>query len=154
MSWTPVSLGECIKIKHGFAFKSKYFSDSGEKVLLTPGNFFEKGGFRRRKEKDRYYAGDYPASFELAENDLIVAMTEQGAGLLGSPAWIPGGETYLHNQRLGLIEVTDGSRLDKRFLYYLLNTRNVRAQINASATGTKVRHTAPERIYRVAVDIP
>ena len=40
------------------------------------------------------------------------------------------------------------------FLYHLFNTKPVRAQIIASATGTKVRHTAPERIYSVNVSIP
>ena len=38
--------------------------------------------------------------------------------------------------------------------YRVFNTRHVRAQINGSASGTKVRHTAPERIYRVLVSIP
>ena len=43
---------------------------------------------------------------------------------------------------------------DRRFLYYLFNTRAVREQISGSATGTKVRHTAPDRIYRVTAKIP
>ncbi len=77
--------------------------------------------------------------------------TEQG---LGSSALIPEGEKYLHNQRLGLIQGIDNKALDKHFLYYLFNTRPVRGQISGSATGTKVRHTAPERIYRVKVAVP
>ena len=76
-------------------------------------------------------------------------MTEQMEGLLGSSALVPNGNSYLHNQRLGLVVDLDERRLDKRFLYYLFNTSGVRHQINASASGTKVRHTAPERIYRV-----
>jgi type I restriction enzyme S subunit len=46
------------------------------------------------------------------------------------------------------------TKADRKFLYYLFNTRGVRGQINGSATGTKVRHTAPERIYRVNVSLP
>lgn len=154
MSWANHKLGDFIKIKHGFAFKGEYFADEGECVLLTPGNFFEEGGFRRRTEKDRYYIGDFPNCFILKPGDLILAMTEQGAGLLGSSAWIPDGEPYLHNQRLGLVNEIDIKHLNKRYLYYLFNTRNVRHQIYASATGTKVKHTAPERIYRVNVKLP
>ena len=90
----------------------------------------------------------------LEAGDLIVAMTEQGPGLLGSSALIPENGKYLHNQRLGLIHNLDQKRLDKRFLYYLFNTRIVRGQISGSATGTKVRHTAPDRIYRVNVSVP
>ena len=90
----------------------------------------------------------------LNEGDLIIAMTEQGPGLLGSSALIPDGGKYLHNQRLGLIQVIDNKALDKYFLYYRFNTRSVRGQISGSATGTKVRHTAPERIYRVKIAVP
>ena len=141
-------------MKHGFAFKSQYFSDSGEFVVLTPGNFNEEGGFRLRPDKDRFYKGDIPEDYVLDEGDLIVAMTEQGLGLLGSSALIPESGKYLHNQRLGLIQEIDNKALDKRFLYYLFNTRPIRGQISGSATGTKVRHTAPERIYRVKVTVP
>ena len=90
----------------------------------------------------------------LNEGDLIVAMTEQGPGLLGSSALIPESEKYLHNQRLGLIQEIDNEVLDKYFLYYLFNTRAIRGQISGSATGTKVRHTAPERIYQVKITVP
>jgi len=154
MSWHEVALGDAIHVKHGFAFKSQYFSDSGEFIVLTPGNFNEEGGFRLRPDKDRFYTGDIPEDYVLDEGDLVVAMTEQGPGLLGSSALIPEGGKYLHNQRLGLIQEMDNKALDKRFLYYLFNTRPVRGQISGSATGTKVRHTAPERIYRVRVTVP
>ena len=154
MSWHKMMLGDAIRVKHGFAFKSQYFSDSGEFIVLTPGNFNEEGGFRLRPSKDRFYTGEIPEDYVLNEGDLIVAMTEQGPGLLGSAALIPESEKYLHNQRLGLIQEIDNEVLDKYFLYYLFNTRPVRGQISGSATGTKVRHTAPERIYQVKITVP
>ena len=154
MSWHKMMLGDAIRVRHGFAFKSQYFSESGEFVVLTPGNFNEEGGFRLRPSKDRFYTGEIPEDYVLNEGDLIVAMTEQGPGLLGSSALIPESEKYLHNQRLGLIQEIDNEVLDKYFLYYLFNTRPVRGQISGSATGTKVRHTAPERIYQVKITVP
>lgn len=154
MSWNDVVLGSAIHIKHGFAFKGDFFVDQGDYIVLTPGNFYESGGFKSRAEKDRAYAGDIPESYILNEGDLIVAMTEQGEGLLGSTALVPQSNRFLHNQRLGLIDEVDETIFDRRFLYLLLNTRSVRAQISGSATGTKVRHTAPERIYRVRATVP
>ena len=154
MAWHEITLGDAIRVRHGFAFKSQHFSDSGDFVVLTPGNFNVTGGFRLRPGKDRFYTGEIPEDYVLNEGDLIVAMTEQGPGLLGSSAFVPEDGKYLHNQRLGLIQYLDSTALDKRFLYYLLNTRQVRAQISGSATGTKVRHTAPERICRVTVSVP
>ena len=146
-----MELGEAIHIRHGFAFRSQYFSDNGQLVVLTPGNFNEGGGFRVRPDKDRFYSGAAPQEYILRKGDLIIAMTEQGPGLLGSSALVP---QRSHNQRLGLVDEIDVNALDKQFLYYLFNTRPVRAQLSGSATGTKVRHTAPERIYRVKVAIP
>jgi type I restriction enzyme S subunit len=154
MRWHSIALGDAINIKHGFAFKSQYFSEQGEYVVLTPGNFYEEGGFRLRPGKDRFYAGDIPEEYVLDEGDLIIAMTEQGPGLLGSSALIPEGGRYLHNQRIGLVQNIDHTVLGKKFLYYLFNTRLVRGQISGSATGTKVRHTAPKRICKIKVTIP
>ncbi len=154
MSWRKIQLGDAIYVKHGFAFKGQYFSDSGTHIVLTPGNFNEEGGFRLRPGKDRFYIGDILENYILEEDDLIIAMTEQGPGLLGSSALIPESDKYLHNQRLGLVQIKDDTVLDKKFLYYLFNTRTVRGQISGSATGTKVRHTAPERIYRVTETVP
>jgi len=154
MKWPRVRFAELFRVKHGYAFKSQFFDSSGPYVLLTPGNFHEEGGFRDQGEKQKYYTGDVPEGFILSEGDLLIAMTEQAEGLLGSSAWIPESNRYLHNQRLGLVVDLDESRLDKRCLYYLFNTADVRHQIAASASGTKVRHTAPERISRVGVNLP
>ena len=154
VSWKSLSLGEALSVKHGFAFKSTYFSDRGSHLVLTPGNFHEHGGFRLRPGKNRWYTGDFPDEYILGERDIIVAMTEQGPGLLGSSAVVPEDNLYLHNQRLGLVTDLDESVLDRRFTYYLFNTRGVRAQINSSASGTKVRHTSPGRICNVRVRVP
>ena len=115
MSWQEVQLGDGIHVKHGFAFKGEYFSASGEYLVLTPGNFLEKGGFRVRDGKERFYHADFPQDYLLSEDDLIVAMTEQGEGLLGSAARIPAEGKYLHNQRLGLVKLADPALGNKRF---------------------------------------
>ena len=154
MNWREVQLGDGVHVKHGFAFKGEYFAASGEYLVLTPGNFLEQGGFRVRDGKERFYHADFPEEYLLAEGDLIVAMTEQGEGLLGSAARIPADGKYLHNQRLGLVQITDPELLDKRFLYWVFNSGDVRAQIRATATGAKVKHTAPERIKKVRINVP
>ena len=152
--WQEVQLGDLFQVKHGYAFKGEYFSEAGPYVVLTPGNFFDQGGFKNKGNKEKFYVGDVPRNYLLSESDLIVAMTEQAEGLLGSSALIPKSGYYLHNQRLGLITNLDEQRTDKHFLYYLFNTYQVRQQIRATANGAKVRHTSPSRIYEVKVSIP
>lgn len=155
MDWQETSLGELIHIKHGYPFQSEYFSlTEGNYVVLTPGNFVETGGFLPRPYKDRYYTGDFPKDFILQKNDLIIAMTEQTYGLLGSPAIIPCDHKFLHNQRLGLVEIKDRKALSKKYLYYLFFTKRLREEISNGASGTKIRHTAPERVYKCKILLP
>ncbi|MBC7602628.1 MAG: restriction endonuclease subunit S, partial [Ramlibacter sp.] len=142
-----------VRIEHGFAFKGEFFADSGRQIVLTPGNFYEEGGFRSRPGKDRYYSGEFPERYVLERHALIVAMTEQGEGLLGSAALVPDAKTYLHNQRIGRVKERR-ELADRRFLYYLFNTDHVRQQIRNSSSGTKVRHTSPERMYSAEVKVP
>ena len=152
--WRDVSLGEGIDVLHGFAFKGEYFRDEGDLIVLTPGNFFDGGGFKPKDGREKYYDGPFPRRFLLAAGDVVVAMTEQVQGLLGSSATIPVDHVYLHNQRIGLLRITAPDVLDERFVYHLMNTPCVRSQIQATATGSKVRHTAPERIKAVRVSAP
>jgi len=154
--WRHCTLGDFFRVKHGYAFKGEYFANKGDYVLLTPGNFEASGGLKLKGEKEKYYNADFPSEFLLCRNDLLVAMTDltQEARILGSPAVVPEAGRFLHNQRLGKIVNLNESLLDRRFLYHLLNYRHVREQLKATATGATVRHTAPERIYSVKVQLP
>lgn len=151
--WSVTSLHGKLHVKHGYPFKSDHFSDAGKYIVLTPGNFYEKGGFKRQAGKEKFYLGDVPKDYLHNKGDLVVAMTEQSAGLLGSCAFVPDNDTYLHNQRLGLI-TTDPEQLDRAFVYYLFQTKSVREQIRLTSTGSKVKHTSPERIYSVNAALP
>ena len=148
-----MKLGDILKIKHGYAFKGENFSDEGEFILLTPANFYESGGFKYTPGKEKYYLGDFPQEYLCKKGDLIVAMTQQAEGLLGSTAIVPEDNIYLHNQRIGLITV-DETKADKKFVDYLFRTKNVRFQIEGSSSGTKVKHTSPDKIYDVDVWLP
>jgi type I restriction enzyme, S subunit len=153
-SWEVVKLADLVQIKHGFAFNGEFFKPTGHYILLTPGHFFESGGFRDQGEKTKFYTGDFSRDYLLQKGDLLVAMTEQKEGLLGSSLFVPESDRYLHNQRLGLIQDLNEKRLSKDFLYYLFNTSAVRKRISMTASGSKVRHTSPGKIRDVEVALP
>jgi type I restriction enzyme S subunit len=152
--WTEKPLAELCDIKHGFAFDGAFFSTKGEFVLLTPGNFYETGGYRDRGERQKYYTGDIPLGYVLKEGDLLVAMTEQAAGLLGSPVLVPESDKFLHNQRLGLVTGRPGIPWTNEFFFHVFNTHTVRKEIHDGASGVKVRHTSPRKIGEVVVRFP
>lgn len=152
--WLEKPLADLCDIKHGFAFKSEFFTEEGEYVLLTPGNFFESGGYRDRGDKQKYYKGEIPKGFILTKGDLLVAMTEQAAGLLGSPILVPESNRFLHNQRLGLVQKKSGAAWVNEYFFHVFNLRHVRDAIHESGTGVKVRHTSPTKISEVVVAFP
>ena len=152
--WDEAPLSELCNIKHGYAFEGEFFAQDGEYVLLTPGNYFESGGYRDRGEKQKYFIGKIPSEYILSEGNLLVAMTEQAAGLLGSPLLVPESGRFLHNQRLGLIIGRPGIPWVNEFFFHVFNLTRVRAEIHASASGVKVRHTSPSKIGAVRVTFP
>lgn len=154
LPWRECKLGELLEIKHGYALLGKYFGDAGTHIVLTPGNFYDNGGFKSKGDKEKRYGGPIPLDYVLSKGDLLIAMTEQAEGLLGSCAIIPESNLYLHNQRLGLVKIRDSAETCDKWLFYIFNSSSVRQQIRATATGVKVRHTAPSRIGDVMVALP
>jgi len=154
-SWQWVRLGVIANIKHGYAFSSESFtSEPTRYVLTTPGNFYESGGFRDRGANSKYFSGEVPPSFVFSAGDLIIPMTEQAAGLLGSPAFIPDdGKTYLHNQRLGKLEFYS-DEVAPEFVFWFFNSEFFRGELARTCTGMKVRHTSPKRILKVPFALP
>ena len=151
--WGRHTLNGLINVKHGYPFKSEYFANQGDLIVLTPGNFWEAGGFKLQPGKEKFYSTTFPADYLLNKGDLIVAMTEQTEGLLGSMAIVPEDNRYLHNQRIGKVTAMTGD-ISLDFLYHASKTRVVREQLSNTASGSKVRHTSPERICDVSIPLP
>ncbi len=151
--WEVTPLTGLVVIQHGYGFQSQYFKPFGKYRLTTPGHFHETGGFRDVGEKQKFYEGPLPEGYLLSEGDLIVAMTEQADGLLGSAAIVPISNTYLHNQRLGKVKVLSPD-LSIRFLYRVFNSKNYRAKVRETAAGTKVKHTSPSKLLEIPVPLP
>ena len=153
----PRTLGSYIRVKHGCAFKGEHFSQAETPdVLLTPGNFAIGEVFLAHKPK--YYAGPVPDDYILQEGDLVVTMTDpsKAGDTLGYPALVPRmlGRRYLHNQRIGLVEIKEGAEADKRFLFYRLRASDYRHHILATASGSTVHHTSPGRICEFEITLP
>ena len=149
--WKETTLGELIDIKHGWAFKGEFFDDSKplKNIVVAIGNFDYAGGFRFHSTKVKQYLGEYPKDYELKSGDILLAMTCQTAGgeILGIPGRIPNDNNlYLHNQRLGKIEIKDFDCIDESFIYWLCLWKKFNHHLFSTATGTKILHTAPERI--------
>ncbi|WP_281515922.1 restriction endonuclease subunit S, partial [Vibrio parahaemolyticus] len=153
--WEWCRVDDVVALKHGFAFKSSYFLESsGPYVLTTPGSFYETGGFRDRGDKTKYYDGPLEEEFIFEANDLIIPLTEQAPGLLGSAAFIPeDGRTYLHNQRLAKLTPYHNA-VRKDYIYWYFNSPYLRSELARTCTGTTVRHSSPTKVQVTLFALP
>ncbi len=153
--WGEKSLEKICSIKHGFAFKGEFFTnEENDYVVLTPGSFYESGGYRDQCQKTKYYTGESPKEYILNEGDFLFAMTEQAVGLLGSSLIVPESDKFLHNQRLGLVQVFADFAWHNDFFFHQFNTRRFRTAVQDSASGVKVRHTSPKKLGAIPVCFP
>jgi len=157
--WKEHKLGDIISIKHGWAFKSQFHSENSlnnAPILVSIGNFKYTGGFRFNSTKIKYYTGEYPLDYILKAGDILLIMTCQteGGEILGIPGIVPNdNKLYLHNQRLGKV-IFKSNFIDKKFLYWFFLSKQFNQSLFASSTGTKILHTAPNRIENVDILLP
>ena len=145
-----VQLKNFVKIKHGYAFDGEQFSETKtSKILVSPGNFKIGGGFQNNKPKFYNEKAEYKTDYILEPGSLVVTMTDlsKNGDTLGFPAIIPNDKqiTFLHNQRVGLVELVNNI-YPKAFIYFLMCSNDYRNYILATASGTTVRHTSPDKI--------
>ena len=157
--WTSISLSELADIKHGWAFKSKYFSElsTNKPLVIGVGNFRYEGGFRFDETKVKFYEGDFPEEYILCSEDILLIMTCQTAGgeILGIPAKVPNDERlYLHNQRLGKFINNRTDIFDSEYAYNVFLSKSFNQFLFATSTGTKILHTSPERILDYSFQLP
>jgi type I restriction enzyme, S subunit len=155
--WRLVRLGDVAEVRHGFAFKGRFFSDSPTQfALFTRRNFAVGGGFRF--DGQRYYDGPIDERFVLSPGDLMIALTDlsKEGDLLGFPARVPTGNgvRYLHNQRVGRVVITRPDEINDRYLYCLFRAPHYRRHVLSTASQTTVRDTAPSRLHAYEFLLP
>lgn len=150
-----VKLGTCLSVTRGASLAGEFYSEKGDKIRLTLGNFdYLGGGFKENSSKtDIFFIGTVKKEFILKRGDIITPLTEQVMGLLGSTAIIPENDKYIQSGDIGLVK-PDLSKIDPNFLYYLLPTKYVKAQLGSTAQQTKIRHTSPSKIMDCYVFLP
>ena len=155
--WDVVSVGQEIKIKHGFAFDGSLFTANPVGYpLLVPGNFHRDGKLYFTESNTKYYDGKYSDEYLLQPGDMVVVMTDLSPQtlILGRAAVLDKTEWLLHNQRIGKMEFLNEDEWNKNFFVENLSKEATRREVIITATGTTVRHTSPDRIYDLDIAKP
>lgn len=150
-----VRLRDVLTVKRGASLPGEFYSNTGEYIRLTLGNFaYPGGGFKANtSKKDLFYIGEIRPEFILKKGDIITPLTEQVRGLLGETATIPEDNKYIQSGDIGLI-IPNENLLNKRYAYYLISSPIIKKQLDAGSQQTKIRHTSPEAIMNCIAYIP
>ena len=114
-----IKLGDVIDIRRGMTLPGEFYSETGEFIRLTAGNFdYINNCFKDNTSKsDIYYVGKIREDCLLKKGDMITPMTEQVKGLIGSTAFIPVDDLYVLSNDIGLITCSHCSILYDLFIY-------------------------------------
>jgi type I restriction enzyme S subunit len=124
--------------------------------LLGLGTVVPGGGIKL--DEARTYSGPIREGQRIRAGELLVALTDltQDGRVLGTPALVPmtanGGFAVTHD--VARVEVTAPSRLDTRFLFYLLQGQEFKDYVRGVATGTTVRRVSVPDVLSFETEIP
>ena len=145
-----VALGDVATIRSGFAFKSRDWTESGVPVVKIAN--VKEGSLAM--EGCSFVAqpiADQAAEFALQAGDILMAMT----GYIGDVALVRDHNLpAVLNQRVGRFSIHDQSRLDQRFLFYLLREGEVRREIEGLGYGSAQPNVSPTLIQGLEVPLP
>ena len=116
--WEWKKLESIVKLKNGFAFKSKLFTSKGlpivriknikkERVSLEDVVYFDDSDYKNKLD-----------NYKIQENDLLLAMSGATTGKIGL---YKNKETSYLNQRVGLFRIIDKEL--RSYLFYFLSTQ-------------------------------
>lgn len=145
-----VRLGEIAFVRSGYAFKSSDWTATGVpvvKIANVKEGSLEMDGCSFVSDNVANAAGE----FALRRGDVLIAMT----GYIGDAAVVREEDLpAVLNQRVGRFTVSDQSRLDARFLFYLLRDKGVRQEIEGLGYGSAQPNVSPTLIHNIVVPLP
>ena len=147
--WSWVYFSSIAEILNGFAFKSKYYTENGIRIIRITN---VQDGFIEDKSPV-YYPETYRPSIEkfmLHEEDLLISLTGN-VGRIGiiSSAFLPAAL----NQRVGCIRIKS-SAIEKRFLFYYLLSDEFQKRCIKNAKGSAQLNMSTEWLKEQPIPIP
>lgn len=147
MEWAYKKLGDVCDFQNGFAFKSKFFTDSGFPILRISNIQDGRVDLKRIAYTDTSHYKENLERYKVEKDDLLIAMSGATTGKIG----INHTEmTFLLNQRVG--KFIPKMSLDKDYLFYYLSTK-VQEHLLISA-GAAQPNLSTEQIKSIQIPLP
>lgn len=148
--WEMVPISEYADIVKGCSYKSENVDVAEGVPMVNLSSIAAWGGYKPYTE--RTYGGAYKSEQVLKANDVVMALTEQTAGLAGYVARIPNyAEGAVPSMDLACLRPKNGC---SAYLYGACRYGNVSRSLSPLANGTKIKHLKPEALGYTKLLVP
>lgn len=150
-SWDMGKIGDLVKVRSGYAFKSAWWSNDGIPVIkikdIDSGTITLKGLSHVPEEK-YVLAND----FEVFPGDLVIALT---GATLGKVAIVPKTDNkMLVNQRVGKFFLGDQPLKRVPFIHSLITRDAIMKEIIDRGSGSAQANLSPSNLENIRISIP
>lgn len=151
-----IELSEILKLKSGYAFKSKDFGKvKTNNIVVRMGNFYPGGGLQF-EDNMMFLENNGPQKYLLNNGDLVMVLSDvtRDGRIIGNVGFIPQNDmvnNYYLNQRVSKIETKKENLI---FLYELFNSKKFKDYCLSRANSATVLNLSNSHIYSYKVAMP
>lgn len=148
--WRYEAISKYCDVVKGCSYKSTEIDATNGIPMVTLASIKSFGGFKPFLE--RVYTGKHSDSQILVKNDVLMALTEQAAGLAGYVARVPRyAQGFLPSMDLVVLRPKSGA---SSYLYSACVFGQVSRELSPLANGTKIKHLKPEVFDYIKMLVP
>lgn len=148
--WLRMPISEYAHVIKGCSYKTENIDVEQGVPMVNLASIASWGGYKPYTE--RTYGGAYKAEQVLGANDVVMALTEQTAGLAGYVARIPRyAQGSIPSMDLACLRPKSGTCA---YLYCTCRFGDVSRLLSPLANGTKIKHLKPEALGYTDMPVP
>jgi type I restriction enzyme, S subunit len=144
-------LGNYVYINGGYAFKSSNFVKEGIPIIrisnLTNGKLNLENCVKYPVE-----TFDEFKRYLVEKGDILIAMSGATTGKVGVVNEFKGKGFF--NQRVGNFKIKNSNRLNKKFLYYIVTSKDYQKKVKKIAAGCAQPNISSKKLEEIEVNIP
>ena len=145
--WETIKLGDVLKLKGGYAFKSERFLDTGVPIVRIS-NLPQNSNSVDLSDCVYYESGNYQ-NYTVKNGDLLIAMS--GATTGKTAIYRYNYSAYL-NQRVGLFAPKE--KVHNQFLYPIVESKTFISQLSSKLVAGAQPNISSQDIETIAVGLP
>ena len=149
--WSKKKLGEVLKVKGGYAFKSHYFCNEGIPVIKISNVTNKVIDWTEKSYLPKKFMEEHK-DFRITKGDILVAMTRPVTKSKIKVAIYQDNFDSLLNQRVGMLDFNE--EINRQFLLYLMYSPSIREEFEYKSKTSQQPNISPSQIEDIDIMLP